>query len=377
IEIKETELSPEESSPESTVPANGEQKIFHPRTKASAGKIIRKKLPQDFYFNEFIVGDENKFAYEVALQVIKNPGKWNPLYLYGKTGVGKTHLLKSILREYHKRNLKARYLQGNQFFSLYYKTTRSNSYDDFYSLFSDLDLLIIDDLQFFEGKIKTQETFFHIFNSLFESGAQIILGSDRNPRNITGLEEALVSRFTWGLLIEISPPGTSLKAKIIRKKLNLNADKYPEDDIIKYFAELDITNIRDIEGIVTRLKAQTEIKKQTITKKLVKQEAHNLCLQMTRPLTINKIIKTVCTYFNISIEEITGKRRLQKFTLPRQIAIYIARQETRATYPAIGKKFGNRAHSTILNSVQKIEKLVKTEPTIQKALKEIKNLLAS
>jgi chromosomal replication initiator protein len=335
----------------------------------------RKPFPKNkHFFSNFILGPENRFGFNAAKEVLSKPGKWNPLFLYGKSGVGKTHLLGAIHSSAKEKGLNSKYLRGFEFLNQYTQTARENSYLQFYQKFNNLDLLLIDDIQIFNGKTKTLETFYNI-NTLHDSGTQIILCSNRKPNEIVGLNEALLSRISWGLLIEIEPPEFESRTKIIHEKLkNINIE-FQNNTLIPYIASKPIFNVRLIEGILYRLSAIWEFQELKITKQIIDIEVEKILQTSNKNPQIGEVQQTVCSYFNISKKELSSKTRAIKIARPRQVAMYLAKKHTNESLPSISTIFGKKSHSTVSNACDKIEKLQKSDEKLKADIKNIEEIL--
>lgn len=344
-------------------------------------------LNPNYTFETFIVGNTNKFAYTAALSVAEKPGKsYNPLFLYGKSGLGKTHLMHAIgnyiLKNTNKRVL---YVTSEKFVNDFINTVRNKEknslelIDNFKSKYRNIDVLLIDDIQFLEGASQTQQEFFHTFNELYNSNKQIIIASDRSIDDLKLLEERLRTRFSWGLTVNIFPPDFELRVDIIRKKIQNKEmlDEVP-NEVIEYIASNFDSDIRQLEGAITRVFAFSTmmnggkitlevavdaLKEQMGTKSAFKNDIH-------------RIQRTVCDYFQVNLDDLKGKKRTKSIVLPRQIAIYLCRTMTNESFPRIGSCFGGREHSTIIHAVNLIEEDLKTNEQLQTIIKELEKMLS-
>lgn len=337
--------------------ANHEDSLV--KTSDELPAAYRKKIVSDYTFDTFVVGSSNKFAYAAAQSVAKNPGKtYNPLFIYGNSGLGKTHLLNAICCEIKEKNPDAEiiYTSGEDFTNeLISFLTTDKLTSVFHNKYRNADILLIDDIQFLSGKVRTQEEFFHTFETLNKAGKQIVLTSDRPPKEIMTLEERLKTRFEWGLIADIQPPDLETRMAIIRRKAaSLNFDI--SDDVIQYLAEKIKKNIRQLEGAVKKLKAYNDIEGHAPTLSMA-QIAIKDILSDTQPIpvTVEKIINEVARTFNISPEEIKGKRQDANISAARQVAIYVVNEITGMSLKAVGAEFGGKDHSTILYNIRKVK----------------------
>ena len=317
----------------------------------------------EYTFDNFIVGDSNKFAHAACWAVANRPAQdYNPLFIYGPSGLGKTHLLYAITNEIKKKNpdVKIIYIKGEDFTNQLIESLSQQAMPNFRDKYRSCDVLLIDDIQFIAGKVSTQEEFFHTFNALFEDRKQIILTSDRPPRDIKTLEERLKTRFEWGLIADIQPPDLELRIAIIKKKAEQDNVELP-DDVLTFLAENLRSNIRQIEGAIKKLGALSFLSGQKITMDLTKSCISEL-LGGAEPtsVTVEKIFGAVYKKYNIKQEEIIGSRRTKEVAAARHIAIYLVRTVTEMSLPNIGKIF-NRDHSTVMSSVETVEKRLRND----------------
>ena len=317
----------------------------------------------EYTFDNFIVGDSNKFAHAACWAVANRPAQdYNPLFIYGPSGLGKTHLLYAITNEIKKKNpdVKIIYIKGEDFTNQLIESLSQQAMPNFRDKYRSCDVLLIDDIQFIAGKVSTQEEFFHTFNALFEDRKQIILTSDRPPRDIKTLEERLKTRFEWGLIADIQPPDLELRIAIIKKKAEQVNVELP-DDVLTFLAENLRSNIRQIEGAIKKLGALSFLSGQKITMELTKSCISEL-LGGADPtsVTVEKIFGAVYKKYNIKKEEIIGSRRTKEVAAARHIAIYLVRTVTEMSLPNIGKIF-NRDHSTVMSSVETVEKRLRND----------------
>ncbi|MCD6499202.1 MAG: chromosomal replication initiator protein DnaA [Deltaproteobacteria bacterium] len=322
-----------------------------------------------YTFENFVVGPSNQLAEAASRAVSKLPGTtYNPLFIYGAVGLGKTHLLSAIgnaiVEEHPTWNVI--YVSSEEFVVDYINHLRLNRSNDFRRKYrKDCEVLLVDDIQFIAGKDSTQGEFFHIFNDLFKAGRQIVVSSDKFPHEIPALEERLKSRFQWGLIADIQSPEYETRVAILKKKADFEGIYVPED-VISYLASNIKTNVRELEGALIRLAALSRLYQgQDITLKFARNSLSKLIERTTDPLTIDVIIKQVATYYDVKISDIKGKRRQKTIALPRQIAMYLARTLTNHSYPEIGAAFGGRDHTTVISAVRKIETLLKSDSNLR------------
>ena len=347
---------------------------------------IDANLNPDYRFDSFIVGESNKFAFTAARAVAEQPGKsYNPLFLYGKSGLGKTHLMHSIGNYIlENSNKKVLYVPSDQFVNDYINAVRTvgknsvEKIDSFKNKYRNIDVLIIDDIQFLGNATKGQEEFFHTFNELYNSNKQIIIASDRSVDDLKTLENRLLTRFNWGLTADIAPPDFDLRVNIIRKKISHQEN--PEDvpqDVIEYIANNIDSDIRQLEGAITRVFAYSLMMNKGIINLDIAIEAlkDQLTDRSVYKNDIHRIQRVVCDYFKINIDELKGKKRSKDVNYPRQIAIYLCRELTTESFPKIGTYFGGRDHSTIVSADKKIRKDLVTNEQLQLVISELKKSL--
>ncbi|HIR94290.1 MAG TPA: chromosomal replication initiator protein DnaA [Candidatus Egerieimonas intestinavium] len=338
----------------------------------------RANLNPKYTFDTFVVGKNNTFAHAASLAVAESPGEiYNPLFLYGGVGLGKTHLMHSIAHFILQKNPSARirYATSEEFTNELIDAIRNGNntaMSKFREKYRNIDVLLIDDVQFIIGKESTQEEFFHTFNTLQASNKQIILSSDRPPKDMEILEDRIRSRFEWGLLADIQPPDYETRMAILRKKEEL--DGYNIDDkIIEYIATNVKSNIRELEGSLNKIIAYANLEKREINMELAEKVLKDIISpNQQRVVTPEFIISTVAEHFDISSEEITGSKRSSKVVLPRQIAMFLCREMTNVPLKGIGKYLGNRDHTTIMHGIEKIEKELKTSDSLQNIISILK-----
>ena len=347
------------------------------QTSASAN------LNSEYTFDSFIVGNSNRFAFTAARAVAEKPGKaYNPLFLYGKSGLGKTHLMHAIGNYIiQNTNKKVLYVSSEQFVNDYIAAVRNNEkntfdkIDSFKNKYRNIDVLIIDDIQFLGSATKGQEEFFHTFNQLHDSNKQIIIASDRSVDDLKMLENRLITRFNWGLTANITPPDFGLRVDIIKRKI---AHQEAEEDIpievIEYIANINDSDVRQLEGAITRVFAYALMMNHGVVTLDIAIEAlkDKISERSVYKNDIHRIQRIVCEYFKIDIEDLKGKKRSKDINYQRQIAIYLCRIMTNESYPKMGTYFGGRDHSTIISAYQKIEKDLETNYQLQTVIEELK-----
>ena len=353
-------------------------------TATVVNDTIHNNLNKDYTFENFIVGNSNKFAQAAALSVAENPGKiYNPLFLYGNSGLGKTHLMHAIgnfiVENSNKRVL---YVTSEQFRQDFVKANRKDedgtnfNYIDFFkSKYRDIDVLLIDDIQFLGGAEKSQEEFFHTFNNLYNDSKQIVISSDRSPNDLKLLADRLKTRFTWGLPVNIYPPDFSLKMEILKKKIVAgNFEQDIPDEVIEYIASNMGPDVRQLEGAVTRVLAYSAIwGGKNITVDLANDALKDFISKgIGEKDDVQRIQKIVSEYFQISVEDIRSKKRSSNISFPRQIAMYLCRTVTNESFPKIGIEFGGKDHSTVMHSVEKIENEIKVNKDLANIIEKLK-----
>ncbi|MBI5892545.1 MAG: chromosomal replication initiator protein DnaA [Deltaproteobacteria bacterium] len=335
-------------------------------------------LSQKYTFNNFVVGSNNEFAQAACFAVANHlSSKYNPLFLYSGAGLGKTHLLQGIGNMVIHNNPSARvyYYTSERFMNEFINSVRHEKMTDFKNKFRNADLLLIDDVQFWAGKEGTQEEFFHTFNALYESHRQIVLSSDRFPKDISGLDDRLRSRFAWGLIADIQPPNIEVKIAILKKKAEEHGIVL-SDDVASYLASASGTNVRELEGYLIRIGAVSSLSGKDITLNMAKETLKNIIIDNHHKiLTIEDIQRAVANFFNIKVADLRSKRRPQSIALPRQVAMYIARECTNASFPAIGEAFGGKDHSTVIHAHKKLTKDLDNNHDLKKTIDSIKHQL--
>jgi len=320
-----------------------------------------------YTFDNFVVGASNQFAHAASLAVANQPGEhYNPLFIYGGVGLGKTHLVNAIGHRVFERRpaMRVMYLSSESFMNELIASLRRDKMDEFKTRFRKVDVLILDDVQFLAGKERTQEEFFHTFNSLYETHKQIVITSDKFPKEIPDLEDRLRNRFEWGLIADIQPPDVETRVAILQKKAEVEGVRLPHEVAIFLGSHID-SNVRELEGSLTRLGAFASLTKVEITVDLAKEVLHNTLKGVQKEMTIENIQKAICEYFNIRPGDMKSKRRTRNIALPRQVAMYLCRKHTATSFPAIGERFGGRDHSTVIHASKTIEKKLREDPQMQ------------
>ncbi len=325
--------------------------------------VLGGRINPDFTFDGFVEGKSNQLAKAAAIQVAGNPGKaYNPLFIYGGVGLGKTHLMHAVANKLKERNPDARlaYVHSERFVGDMVKGLQHNTMNDFKTAYRSLDALMIDDIQFFAGKERSQEEFFHTFNALLESQQQVILTCDRYPKEVDGLEERLKSRFGWGLTVAIEPPELETCVAILMSKAALAVVELPEE-VAFFVAKRIRSNVRELEGALRRLMATSEFTGRPITLDLAKEALRDLLALQEKLVTIENIQKTVAEYYKIRIADLLSKRRSRSIARPRQVAMALAKELTNHSLPEIGDAFGGRDHTTVLHGCRRIKELRESE----------------
>ncbi len=345
-------------------------------TPESAKSMLNPK----YTFDTFVIGSGNRFAHAASLAVAEAPAKaYNPLFIYGGVGLGKTHLMHAIGHYVLEHNpmAKVAYLTSEKFTNEFINAIRDNRPDDFRNKYRKVDILLIDDIQFLAGKESTQEEFFHTFNTLHEENKQIVISSDRPPREIPTLEDRLRSRFEWGLITDITPPDLETRIAILRKKAKAEGLDIP-NEVMLYIANQIDSNIRELEGALIRVVAYSSLENKDITPDLA-AEALKSIIPNSKPkvITIHEIQKVVSEHYGIKMEDFAAKKRTKSIAFPRQIAMYLSRELTDSSLPKIGEEFGGRDHTTVIHAHEKISKLIKSDPEFEKQIKELENKIKS
>ena len=334
----------------------------------AAEAALNVRAPRSFKakytFDTFVIGAGNRFAHAATLAVAETPGVvYNPLFIYGGVGLGKTHLLRAVGHyvEDQDPTMRIRYVTCEQFTNDFINSMRDNSPLEFQKRYRENDVLLVDDIQFLENKVETQEAFFHTFNALYEENKQIVIASDRHPKYIQTLENRLVSRFEWGLVTDIQPPDLETRIAILRKKAIMDHLEV-DDDVLTFIASKVSTNIRELEGALVRILAYASLYERRVSVALAEEVLKDILPdQAYREIPIELIQHEVCRYFGIAKADLVGQSRTKGFAYPRQVAMYLSRELTDESLPKIGKAFGGRDHSTVMHATAKISKLINSD----------------
>jgi chromosomal replication initiator protein len=334
-------------------------------------------LNPTYTFDNYVEGDCNRLARQAGYAVAERPGitSFNPLMIHGGVGLGKTHLVQAI-GNYIKNNNQNKfvlYVTSEKFTNQFLNAIRSDGIRDFTAFYMQVDVLVIDDVQFLQKKEKTQEIFFHIFNHLHQSGKQIIMTSDRAPRALDGLEDRLLSRFKWGLSADLQTPDLETRIAIIQKKLQAEGI-YIEDTVIEYLAHSVNTNVRELEGVIVSLMAQASLNRREIDLELARHTLRNIVVDSEREVTIDSVQETVAGFFNVTIADLKAKSRKRELVYPRQVAMYLAKEKTDLSLKSIGYHFGGRDHSTVIHAIQTISDQVSKNTETRASIEKLKAL---
>jgi len=328
-----------------------------------------------YTFDSFVIGSSNRFAHAAALAVAEAPAQaYNPLFIYGSTGLGKTHLLQAIAQyvSEHSAELSVRYVTSETFMNDFINSLRDKRIEGFKQRYRTYDVLLIDDVQFFEHKERIQEEFFHTFNSLYEAGSQIVMSSDRPPRDIATLEERLRSRFEWGLITDIQPPDLETRIAILRRKVRTDGINVPDPEVLTFIAGRVSTNIRELEGALTRVVAFSSLTGRAMSVELAQDVLRDVFPQgEAAEVSIRRIQELVSERFSLSLDELCGDKRSQNIVYPRQVAMYLSRELTDSSLPKIGREFGGRDHTTVIHATSKIARLIREDRSVYNLVQEL------
>ena len=358
--------TPSHSAP---APRSAEQTRFDWSTAA--------QLNQRYTFDAFVIGNGNQFARAAALAVAERPSRaYNPLFLYGGVGMGKTHLMQAIGHEVKRRQPVANicYVSAEKFTNEMITSLRNDRMTSFRDRFRTVDVLLIDDIQFISQKERTQEEFFHTFNALHESMKQVVIASDRPPKELTEIEERLRSRFEWGLIADIQPPDLETKVAILQKKAESEQVQLPTD-VALFIASNVRTNVRELEGALVRLIAWCQLNRMEITLVTTQQCLKQFIDMQVRKITIEAIQRAVAEQFGMRVSDLKQKNNSRNVVVPRQIAMYLAKQMTEASLPEIGRQFGNKHHTTVMHSIGKIDEQRRTDKDLHRMLNKLQDVL--
>ncbi len=348
------------------------------RARRAEGLVVGARLNADFCFATFVEGKSNQLAKAAAAQVAENPGRaYNPLFIYGGVGLGKTHLMHAVAHLIKDRDAEARiaYVHSERFVSDMVRALQHNSMNEFKTAYRSLDALLIDDIQFFAGKERSQEEFFHTFNELLEGQHQVILTCDRYPKEVEGLEERLKSRFGWGLTVAIEPPELETCVAILMTKAQANGVALPEE-VAFFVAKRIRSNVRELEGALRRVIANSRFTGRAITLEFTKEALKDLLSLQAKLITVENIQKTVADYYKVRMADLLSKRRSRSVARPRQVAMALAKELTSHSLPEIGDAFGGRDHTTVLHACKRIKELRDSEQRIKEDYSNLLRTLA-
>ena len=338
----------------------------------------RKQLNKRYVFGTFVAGPSNEFGYAACQAVAENPGKaYNPLFLFGKTGLGKTHLVSAIGHQIlqGQEDLRVIYTSSEQFTNEVVNAVLGAKLAEFQKKYrTQCDVLLIDDIQLIAGKDRTQHEFFHIFNTLHDSQRQIVITSDKLPHEIPDIEERLRSRFQWGLIADIQPPEIETRVAILRKKAQEENINLP-DDATFFLAENIRSNVRELEGALVRVMAHASITRSPITVDYVREVLGDILVSRAQRMSVESIQKTVADYFHVRVADLKSRRRHKTMVRPRQVAMYLCRKHSGASYPDLGSRFGDKDHTTIMSACKKIDKMMKADAALRNQLNELERQL--
>ncbi len=359
------------------IPGKPVQEDIFSASAPSKPQETRTRLNPKYIFENFVVGQNNNLAHAAAVAVAESPGNaYNPLFIYGGVGLGKTHLMHAVGHSVAQRfpEKKIEYVSTETFTNELINAIREDRMTEFRDRYRSVDLLLVDDIQFIAGKERTQEEFFHTFNALYEARKQIILSSDRPPKDILTLEARLRSRFEWGLITDIQPPDLETRVAILKMNSEYRNMRIPEE-VLEYIAKQITSNIRELEGALMRVIAYASLNGVQLSKAVAVKALSDVFAASEAGLTPEEILKAVAEHYNLKLEEIRGAGRRKEVVIPRQIAMYLIREMTHASLPEIGQFFDGRDHTTVLYAIQKIQESLDTDSSLQQAIKNIKERL--
>jgi len=374
-DISHDSLDPAEERPEESVEAPWqEQKTMMPSPAEATGKRADSRLNPKYNFDNFVIGGSNRFAHAAAVAVAEAPAKaYNPLFIYGDSGLGKTHLLHAIghYAESMYPGIRVRYVSSEEFTNDFINSIANNRASVFQSRYRDIDILLIDDIQFLQGKDSTQEAFFHTFNTLHDHNKQVVITSDLPPKQLTGFEDRMRSRFEWGLITDVQAPDLETRIAILRKKAQSDRLQVPHD-ILEYIASKVSSNIRELEGTLIRVTAFSSLNRMPVDMALVQTVLKDLItLDDDNVIAPVDIINHTADYFKLTVDDLYGSSRSQAVATARQIAMYLCRELTNLSLPKIGQLFGNRDHTTVMYANKKISELMKERRSIYNQVTEL------
>ncbi|NLJ81097.1 MAG: chromosomal replication initiator protein DnaA [Firmicutes bacterium] len=362
-----------------TITPKPEESLLPTEAETAARREYASSVLNPRYsFDTFVVGNSNRFAHAASVAVAEGPAKaYNPLFLYGGVGLGKTHLMHAIGHHAltHKEKISVVYVTSETFTNDLITAIGKKSMADFRNKYRNVDILLVDDIQFVAGKESTQEEFFHTFNALYEANRQLVISSDRPPKDIPTLEERLRSRFEWGLITDIQPPDFETRIAILKKKADLENHVIP-DQVFDFIATHIQSNIRELEGALVRVTAYAHLHNTSVDLEMTAEVLKDIITApLHKPITIAGIQEVVADHFGIKVVEMKSRRRTRNITFPRQIAMYLSRELTDSSLPEIGAEFGGRDHTTVIHSYDKIQSELRLDPSLQNTIKELTGLI--
>ena len=373
-------LENEENIEDDKVEIPVKNKIEEQKNKDLSPEKLNSTLNNKYTFESFVIGNSNRFAHAASLAVSEVPGKtYNPLFIYGGVGLGKTHLMHAIGQKIKENNSKSNilYISSEKFTNELINSIRDGSTEKFRQKYRNIDCLLIDDIQFLAKKEHTQEEFFHTFNTLYDANKQIVISSDRTPKEIPTLESRLISRFEWGLVADVQPPDIETRIAILRKKI-LNENIDIDNEILFFIASKIENNIRELEGALLKVIAYSSLGNIPITMNSAKEALKNIIdIKNDKNISIETIQEIICEYYKIKKEELLAKKRTKNIVYPRQIAMYLCRELTDESLPRIGEMFGGRDHTTVIHAVEKISKALEKDSELNNDIKYFINNLKS
>lgn len=377
VSIELTTTAPSDFTP--TKPATKSRatnnEARQPTTVEKPGSVASQKFPSRYNFQNFIVGSSNRLAFSAAQLVVEKPGEvYNPLFLYGPAGVGKTHLMSAIASEIAAKSADSRilYVTTEEFINSFVGAIRKG--EKFTNKYREVDVLLVDDLQFIATAEKTKEEFFHTFNALYQKNKQIVLCSDRPPREIPTLEDRLRSRFEWGMVADIQPPDLETRIAILLNKAAVQAVDLPSE-VAEYIASVVDQNIRELEGALIKVIAYSRAHNESLSVEIAEKVLDGVKAQKTRSASPNKVLEVCSQYYEVGLKDILGTKRDREIVVPRQVAMYVMRQELNISFPKIAQSLGGRDHTTIMHGVRKIQKLKSSDQQLAQDILQIKQEL--
>lgn len=382
VERVEFSVEPSAAKPAPAKTKNGAEPMSDITQKASSASLPSSTIDKRFTFENFVVGKPNELAHAASKRVAESPVvSFNPLFLYGGVGLGKTHLMHAIAWEIRDKrpDAKVLYLSAEQFMHKFVQALRFKDMMNFKEMFRSVDVLMVDDVQFIAGKESTQDEFFHTFNALIDQNKQIVISADRAPSEIDNIDERIKSRLQWGLVVDIHPTDYELRLGILQSKAEANLLTYPEvviaPGVLEFLAHRISSNVRVLEGALTRLFAFASLVGREITLDVAKESLSDILRASERKVTVDEIIRKVADHYNLKINDILSARRARAVARPRQIAMYLAKNLTSKSLPDIGRRFGGRDHTTVIHAVKKITELKATDAGIEEDVELLRRML--